>query len=254
MRNIYLTAGCGLFLALVTSAVLVCSREKRDDSARHVVKRYSRTLAEGVAINIHGIYGIDFVRLGAARIEKLRRGPFTLGAFNQLVLEDLAIVIPEEDPRLAASRRGATAASPHSTPHAVEGQEYANQQESSLELDSDILSLLPDELLLDAANGETFSSLRIDRLLVSRQTGDTTPPLFAAQHASSEAGGLALHGCTLLCDGASNALHSAHLKLTREAMTLVSSTGKFSFPLTPWRTISHFQTAESSNTRKDYSR
>ena len=52
-------------------------------------KHYRETLVEGLAVNRHGLYGVDLVRCRSCHIEKRKKGIFTLGGFNVLVIDDI---------------------------------------------------------------------------------------------------------------------------------------------------------------------
>jgi hypothetical protein len=51
-------------------------------------------IAEGLKVGRAGIYGIDLISCGRIGMEKRKRGPFALGGFNTLVLDNLKVVLP----------------------------------------------------------------------------------------------------------------------------------------------------------------
>lgn len=53
-----------------------------------------REVAEDIRISRYGVYGIDLIKCGKVRLEKVRRGPFALGGFNILMIDDLKVVLP----------------------------------------------------------------------------------------------------------------------------------------------------------------
>lgn len=57
-------------------------------------KRYARDLAEGVAMQVGARDGVYHVSCERVHVEKRKKGALTFGAFNELVLDGLSVVIP----------------------------------------------------------------------------------------------------------------------------------------------------------------
>lgn len=169
----YALAGGGLCLALVASAIYIVGADRELARTDNPPKRYEKVLAEGVTVNRHGVYGVDFLRVGSARIEKVRRGPITLGAFNTLVLDDLEIVMPLDGvPGLEK-------------PPAPAGGESTRTIAAS----DGVFRLEPATLNFLNPDGTSFSSVSIKGLKVSRQTANGVEPLFSAANRASPKNG-----------------------------------------------------------------
>lgn len=160
-------------------------------------RRFSTRVAEGFALRRHGYYGIDFVRCGKCRIEKRKLGPLTLGGFNVLVLEDLAVVLPDR------GMRGASAGESGGGPHQLSARDIAGE-------------LGIDDSMLKANGWKTrFSGLKIIGLSVSTLDAATNVvPRFSAARAEARCDGLHLEDCTIVHDGQTNQTSSAVLKVS----------------------------------------
>ena len=176
-------AGCAFgSLAILDRAKANLDAEKR---ARHE-KQLRRTIAEGVEIPMKDVIGVDMVRLGAARTEKLRHGFMSFGAFNVLVLENLSVVLPEKNDAVwsgkAAAETGDAAAGPHG------------------ESPKEILSKMgvTGSFLKSRGANLRFSDLRIEGLEVYRlEAGGVVSPRFKAKSGCIKDDALVLRECDL---------------------------------------------------------
>lgn len=169
----YLIAVLVLFgLALTLPLLIGNSRDETRASRR--AKKYARVMSEGVVLNQHGVYGVDFVRCSRCAIEKLTHGPLTFGAVNVLVLDDLRIVIPP-------STNKSDATSAETSP-----RELAER----MGLDGSFLK----------ANGAglRFSRLRINGLSVSCLRDGKAVEMFTARQGEAERDGLHLQNCVII--------------------------------------------------------
>lgn len=84
-----------LFVLLLAVAVCVTSSSPSKELvlAKRVVS-VRNEIAEGLKVGRAGIYGVDLVSCTRVRIEKMKRGPFALGGFNVLALDNLKVVLP----------------------------------------------------------------------------------------------------------------------------------------------------------------
>lgn len=139
-------------------------------------KHYRETLVEGLAVNRHGLYGVDLVRCRSCRVEKRKKGIFTLGGFNVLVIDDLDIILPPEE----GCERPATEGDGDSP------RSMARRMGVS------------DSFLSARGMPISFSGLKINGLSVGRLTvGNKPEPAFAAKSAKAVRGGLELSGCVV---------------------------------------------------------
>jgi hypothetical protein len=93
-KYIIILLGFAVLLILLIAAVgISCFRDVDKANSQRTIS-VAAEIAEDVAVSRHGIYGVDFVRCGRVKMEKMKKGPFALGAFNKLVLDDLRVVLP----------------------------------------------------------------------------------------------------------------------------------------------------------------
>lgn len=136
------------------------------------------------------------MRAGSVRIEKIRRGPLTFGAYNALLLENLEITIP-----LHGNGRIISAA----LDNAADGGSRDPESPAMLDFNPETFAFLN-------PGGRSFSSVKIEGLTVSRQTENGTEPLFTAKRGATGGGGFELESCVILSGGASNAVHGAKIR------------------------------------------
>ncbi len=189
-----------IFLLLVAVAVLVVFYGGATESnpVAPQEKVFRRTLAEGVSVTRHGVYGVDFVKCRSCRLEKRKRGPLTFGGLNVLVMEDLSIVIPP-----------------------VVGEKSADVADDSPR--SLVRRLgVSDGFLTGRGLPVKFSGLRISNLEVSRLADGNRPELvFSARKAEAVRGGLALAGCVIVRPtGERENVGKAMLRKTKQKLCL----------------------------------
>ena len=138
-------------------------------------KVFRRTLVEDLRVTRHGIRGVDFIRCGTCRIEKRKKGLFTLGGMNVLVLEDLSVVLPR-----------------------VEVEDETPKPD-----DDDVRGIVQkmgvsEGFLKERGISMKFSGLKVNNLAVSRLLKDNNPEIvFTARTAEAVRGGLRLSGCKM---------------------------------------------------------
>jgi hypothetical protein len=59
-------------------------------------KEYTRSVAQGLAVQSGSFPGVDLVRFESCRIEKQTKGGFSCGGFNVLVMDGLEICLPPD--------------------------------------------------------------------------------------------------------------------------------------------------------------
>ena len=143
-------------------------------------KRFKRQLGEGFQLSRHGLYGVNLIECGKCSIEKLKRGLFTFGGFNVLVLEDLKIVLPPVSNRVDAA----------------EGSGGKRKAESVQEI-LDGLGV-NETVWAGQGIGKRFSGLRIKGLEVSRYEDNKVVGLFRARQGEAKSDGLHLTGCDII--------------------------------------------------------
>ena len=180
--NILLIGTCAIIVFMVFGTMYVLGyvdgANLKVESVR--AKKYVRTLVEGLRVSKNGVYGIDFVKCGSCRLEKMRKGPLTFGGFNVLAIEDLQVVLPSE---------------------AEVAQNVQNEKGLGRPESYSIAKRLgiSDGFLSSHEIPFKFSGLRINLLAVNRLSDDGkgVEKVFAAEKAEAVRGGLSLSGCTI---------------------------------------------------------
>lgn len=174
-------------ISLVTFCAVTSVRNfdvKPVKSSAGKTKEYQRTLAEGVSVSQHGLYGVDILQCGSCRIEKMRMGPFTFGGLNVLVVDNLNVVIPpKEESRTSAAQDG--------------DRDRSSARDIARRLG------VSDGLLQSRGLPLKFSGLRITKLAVDALLADrkSVEKIFNADSAEAVGCGLALSGCTVFYAG-----------------------------------------------------
>lgn len=145
------------------------------------VKRFRQQISADFKLSRHELYGVNLVECGKCSIKKLKRGPFTFGGFNVLVLEDLKIVLPPVSNRVDAA----------------EGSGGRRKAEPV----RDILDGLGvnETVWSDRGIGNGFSGLQIKGLEVSRYEDNKVVGLFRARLGEAKSDGLHLTDCNIIC-------------------------------------------------------
>ena len=188
--------------ALVGWATLAALR-RADELAPSPAPRpkvFSRVLAENMRVSRHGVLGVDLVKCGKCSLEKRKRGVFTLGGMNVLVMEDLDIVVPpdadapddsdcgeSDDPREVVRRMG-----------------------------------ISENFLSGRGMPFKFSGVRISNLSMGRLVeSNRIERVFAARSAEATRGGLDLSGCRVYReDGTEEDVRRAKLRLVGRRLFL----------------------------------
>jgi len=191
----------GVLVALALGACMFFVMRTDVKSAEPVKKPApvrTRDLGEGIVLSQHGLYGVSLVKIGKAHLRKLRKGPFTIGAINELVLEDVELTLPEE------LWRGVSGADTTESSR-QEGAGDSKRSGADVERSRPAamlakLGLKPEHLKLDGRLPR-FSALCIQNLKVTRLEGTNAAPWFVAREANAERGGLALEDGWSVDDG-----------------------------------------------------
>ena len=207
----WLIAAAALFLAFTGAAIWTALRSdvRLEGGVRAPVARktFSTEIAEGFRLRDYEHLGVDLLTFESMRIENLRRGGITLGAFNVLALDGVTVTLEGDHSRAQKS------------PLATDG-------ESDVPLPFDFIGRLKS---VQGLAKKKFSSVRITRLSVNRLTDGETERLFTAE--TAEAGLLAgkalrLKGC-LVFAGINNGVpvHDARVEVEPEPMLVYRQSG-----------------------------
>lgn len=166
-------------------------------------KVFRKTLMEGLRVTHGGVKGVEFIKCRTCRLEKRRQGVLTLGGMNVLVLEDLDVVIPPDEPRGSGN-------------HAASDDKNGDAKDVVRRMG------ISDGFLLDRGLSFKFSGVRVSNLSVSRLEGsNAVVRVFTARTAKTESSGLALSGCKVVrSDGEEEDVRHARLKMSDGALRL----------------------------------
>lgn len=210
VKDILVTAGAAFLLATLVAGVWGSRRGDAWLTGRPSPgpqKRYSTEIAEGVRLRDFRHFGVDLLSFKSCRIEKLRRGPVTLGAFNVLVLEEVVVHL------VSAAERDAPSAPAAS--HPVPGD--------SLEAFADLFKSV------QGLTAKKYSSVRIKGLTVNRWAGGAAERLFTAATAEGGVGAgrqMRLDGCVVFePGGAAKVVGAARLMLKPEVALVYTRDG-----------------------------
>ena len=207
----WLIAAPALFLAFAGAAVWTALRGgallANGAGAPVARKTFSTGIAEGFRLRDFEHVGVDLLAFESMRIENLRRGGITLGAFNVLALDGVTVTLAGDQSRAQKS------------PLATDG-------EPDVPPPFDFIGRLKS---VQGVAGKKFSSVRITRLSVNRLTDGETERLFTAE--TAEAGlvagkALRLNGC-LVFDGVNNGVpvHDARVEAEPEPTLVYRQSG-----------------------------
>lgn len=201
-------AGWGVWIAIRATDMPVQTEPRK-------AKVFRQNLIKDLRVTRHGVRGVNFIKCGACRLEKRRQGVLTLGGMNMLVLEDLEVVIPPDDPsKPSPQRSGAHAASEH-----VDGTAVASVDEKS-DAKAVVRRMgIGDGFLAERGLAYRFSGVRISKLKVSRLEGsNTVVRVFTARSAEAESDGLSLSSCRISRPEGEEEVK--HAKLKRDGRSL----------------------------------
>ena len=161
-------------------------------------KMFSTGVAEGFRYHDFENFGIDLLAFESCRVEKMRRGVATFGAFNVLVLDNVTVNLPEVKPGAGDAE----------TPATGEGR-----KPDMADMD-DFTGLFTG---IQGLAGKKFSGLRVNGLGVNRLAGGKMERLFSVELAESvigQGGYLRVEGCVVYSpDGAGEIIGPARIEL-----------------------------------------
>ena len=202
--------GVAVFVAVVYLSVMTSRSGNTSPEARKSslpVKKFSTEVAEGFRYRDFENFGVDLLAFESCRIEKMRRGAVTFGAFNVLVLDNVVITLPPGDKDAEPSEPG----------EAERKMDMSNMD--------DFITLFQS---IQGMAGKKFSGMRVNGLSVNRLEDGKTQPLFSAGLAESgigKGGHIQLEGCVVHSpSGAEEAISSARIEL-KPAPALVYKKG-----------------------------
>lgn len=175
IRTIYSAAG---FVAILAMAIIVLFvdatvADKKESANKQVLRSFRSEVGRDLVINEHGVYDVDFVKVGNCSIEKRKLGPLSLGGLNILVLKDVSIVIPNDNEKI-------------------------DKQENEQDAVIDHLGV-PIDYLKRSVGELKFSGLKIERLEISALNASSDViPRMTAERAVAKKDGLELEGCVIL--------------------------------------------------------
>jgi len=141
------------------------------------VKQFSQIVAEGVSIKDYSQPKYERVRFRSCRIEKIKRGPFTFGAFNELVFDDVIINFPV----------------------------LTNRTSEGVSPKGDVTKHLGLPDTIPGVDNRGFSGLRINGLILNKCTSNGLSHVLSAKKAEYGIGKtLQLRDCWLILEQGSN--------------------------------------------------
>lgn len=179
--------------AVLSIVVVICMALDAKIETGQQKKRLDADVAEGVRL-YNPKAGVDSVRIGSCRIEKMRSGPIAFGGLNVLIVRDLELNLP-----LPYGKSTSDPAEKSSRPQG-EGRALAGK-----------LGLSDEILALSGVKGRKFSGIRISGLRVNRTRNRSAEPLFAARSCRNRGRKLVLDGCEVYSAGGTNRVGEAQL-------------------------------------------
>jgi len=164
--------------------------EAETKPAARPAKVFRQTLAQGLQVEMFDKPGTDAVRCRTCTLEKRRKGPLTLGAFNVLRLEGLYVLIPPDTKETSSQD--------------TERETSPREMASRLGIGSSFLKM--------RGVTQKFSGLAVDSLEVARLDGTNAVTVFTAEHGEAKRDGLHLTGCIVHVP-ATNAVGKAVLRI-----------------------------------------
>ena len=199
MRRLLLIPAAVLVLAVAGGTMWIAWQGdaltvKRATGVAAPPKSFSTEIAEGVRLRDFEHFGVDLLSFGACRIEKLKRGGVTLGAFNVLVLDDVTVNLVDSEHQII---------NPLNTQKDTE-KEFKTENGQSTNNAERIDAFIGRFKSVRELTGKKFSGVHINRLTVNRLTDNGSECLFAAELAEGGLGSgkaLRLKGCLVFTDG-----------------------------------------------------
>lgn len=180
----------GVVLSIV---VVVCKALNVEIETEWKQKRLDVDIAEGVRL-YNPKAGVDSVRIGFCRIEKMRSGPIAFGGLNVLIVGDLELNLPLSR---GNSHMGFT--------------EKASRSQGKGRALAGKLGLSDEVLALSGVKGRKFSGIRISGLRVNRIRDRSVEPLFTARSCRNHGRKLVLDECEVHSEGVTNRVGEAFL-------------------------------------------
>ena len=194
-----------LLLLLIVVSVFVSFKQQEKVPLPPRMIASSTDVAVDFKVSRAGIYGVDLVSCTRVRIEKMKRGPFALGGFNVLVLDNLKVVLP------GALRQNAA-------------DDNAKGVDAAAVLRD--IGVSHDFLRLNGIR-RRFSGLRINGLELSRLDDATNVVwLLTAQSGEFKREGLELKDLKINGTNGGESVSTAILKKSHGGMKLVCSSGE----------------------------
>ena len=181
-------------------------------------KVFRQTLFTDFHVRREGGRGVEFIKCGACRVEKRKRGVLTLGGMNVLVVEDLEVVIPPEEHQAEDETTNAETR--------VAGKAKGGKGNNARAVVRRMG--ITDGFLSNRGMVPKFSGIRITNLAVNRLEGSNqVVRVFSARTAEAEREGLKLTGCRVIReDGEEEDVNHARLKLVGRGLRLEWKKGK----------------------------
>lgn len=168
-------------------------------------KRLSGTIAEGFVYRV-GRERHPRVTCSACRVEKLKQGMISLGAFTTVEFDDLIINIPDADHR------------------AVESDcSEKSMEKSDADAVVDALSLRSS---MADVKAKRFAGIRISRLQINKMSGDALVPIVHAGSLKNSGKRILLHDAVLHREGQVHRLKEVELKV-KPRFRLIWPTGSW---------------------------
>jgi len=186
--------GATVWIALRGDSLL---QHRTESPAR--VKTFSTEIAEGLRFRDFEHWGVDLLAFESMRVENLRRGGITLGAFNVLVIDGMTVNLVWKSEKKTESTFATNGVSPPPSSSAFIGRFKS----------------------IHGLTNKKFSSVRITRLAVNRWNGGKTENLFTAETAEAGLMGgknLRLKGCRVFDGGEGIPVCDARVELEPEWM------------------------------------
>ena len=201
MKNVLTVFAVVAFVGMLMLCVTITRSDKTRLSETRTappIKTFSIDVTEGFRYRDFQHFGVDLLAFNACRIEKLRRGAVSFGAFNVLVLDDVIINLPKK-----MSGTGDVATS------------EAKEQWGLDKMNTDGFVTLFKSV--QGLVGKKFSGVHVNELVVNRLVDGKTERLFFVKMAEGGIGKgehIQLEGCVVYSsDGTGQNVGSARIEL-----------------------------------------
>jgi len=199
--KLLMVLGVAALLAVVGASVWVTRQidlSLMNTRGSSPAKVFSTGIMEEVRLRDFQHFGVDLLAFQSCRIEKLRRGAVTFGAFNVLVLDNVTVNLPSETSGI----------------HSAKTSGDADGTDAGKTDTDDFIKLFKS---VQGLTGKKFSGVRINGLAVNRWADGKTERLFSADSAEGGIGigeHIRLEGCVVYSpDGTGEAIGPARIEL-----------------------------------------